>query len=119
MNMIKKLKITVLGETYDVTVEEVDENESTPVETSVKEQIKAPLFSESKPVIDIKSPISGAVCEIPVKVGDEVKSGDCLCVIEVMKMKNTIPAPKDGIVTGVFVRAGTTVETDTLLLTME
>ncbi len=117
--MIKKLKITVLGETYDVTVEEVGDTESAPVEVASKDMTKPPLYADPKPVIEVKAPISGAICEIPVKVGDDVKSGDCLCIIEVMKMKNTIPAPKDGVVTGIFVRTGTTVEADTLLLTME
>lgn len=118
--MIKKLKITVLGETYDVTVEEVESTADDSVETvSGEPSVKPPLFADPVPTIEVKSPISGAVCEIPVKVGDEVKNGDCVCVIEVMKMKNTIPAPKDGVITGVFVRAGMAIEADTLLITME
>ncbi len=117
--MIKKLKITVLGETYDVTVEEVEETRDTPIEAAAEIMKPAPIYADPKPVTEVRSPISGVVSGVAVKVGDEVKNGDCLCTIEVMKMANTIPAPLDGVVTAVLVKAGDTVETETVLITME
>ncbi len=118
--MIKKLKITVLGVAYDVTVEEVDETRDAPAEAAVTEIAKpAPIYAEPKSVTEVRSPISGTVSAVSVKVGDEVKNGDSLCSIEVMKMENTIPAPLDGVVTAVLIKAGDTVEAGTVLITLE
>lgn len=115
--MIKKLKITVLGVTYDVEVEEVEE--------TVSESHEAPQPVDSskaqpytKPVIEIKSPIAGITYSVNVKPGDEVKSGDTLCVIELAKIKNSIPAPMTGIINTVNVKASDKVEIGDLLITM-
>jgi len=44
----------------------------------------------------IEVPITGKIISINVKVGDEVKEGDILCLLESMKMENPILAPVDG-----------------------
>ena len=44
----------------------------------------------------IEVPITGRIISINVKVGDEVKEGDILCLLESMKMENPILAPVDG-----------------------
>ncbi|MFE3845589.1 acetyl-CoA carboxylase biotin carboxyl carrier protein subunit [Thermoplasmatota archaeon] len=46
----------------------------------------------------LNSPISGRVVNIKTKIGDEVKKGDVLLVIEAMKMEYIIRAPYNGIV---------------------
>jgi len=119
--MIKKLKITVLGETYDVTVEDVSDPAEAPVEAPVSPDAAkpAPIYSETKPVIEVKSQLSGVISAIAVNIGDEVSSGDGLCTIEMLKMQNTIPSPIDGVVTGILVRVGDSVEPDALLITLE
>jgi biotin carboxyl carrier protein len=48
-------------------------------------------------------PISGKIIEVNVKVGDAVKEGDVLCILESMKMENPILAPVDGTITEVGV----------------
>ena len=113
--MMKKLKITVLGKSYEVLVEELEESSSAPV----KELVKTPLYSEPKPVTEIISPVNGAVSSIAVHVGDEVHSGDPLCTVESMKMHNHIPAPIDGIVTQIVAHVGDTVQSGDVLITME
>jgi biotin carboxyl carrier protein len=51
----------------------------------------------------VEVPITGKIISVDVKVGDVVKEGDTICVLESMKMENPILAPVDGTVTGVSV----------------
>lgn len=64
----------------------------------------------------IKAPLPGTITEMKVKVGDTVKNGDTVVVLEAMKMQNNIEAECDGTVTSVLVNPGDTVmEGDTLI----
>lgn len=63
----------------------------------------------------VAAQIAGRVISIKVKVGDAVKSGDVLLLLEAMKMENEIKAPTDGVVREIPVREGDRVaEGDTL-----
>ena len=66
----------------------------------------------------VKSPLPGTVMSITVKVGDVVKSGDKVGVLEAMKMENEIKAPSDGTVASVNVTKGATVNTGDVLVTL-
>jgi biotin carboxyl carrier protein len=57
----------------------------------------------------VKSPLPGLVLDVLVRVGDQVKAGQKLMVLETMKMENHIPAPFDGVVKSVHVHNGETV----------
>ena len=59
---------------------------------------------------DVTAPMPGDIVGIHVKVGQVVKSGDPLCVLVAMKMKNTIHAPQSGTIAEVCVAEGQTVE---------
>ena len=48
--------------------------------------------------------IPGTIAEINVKIGDKVKSGEIMMLLEAMKMKNQVKAPFDGIVKNIFVK---------------
>ena len=54
----------------------------------------------------ISSTIPGKVVSLHVSVGDEVKEGDVLMILEAMKMQNEIKSPKSGSVTAVYVEEG-------------
>ncbi|MGD7653921.1 MAG: biotin/lipoyl-containing protein, partial [Verrucomicrobiales bacterium] len=54
----------------------------------------------------VTAPIPGAVLEVYVKEGDEVKAGSALLKMEAMKMENRIDAPRDGTVNKVLVKVG-------------
>ena len=54
----------------------------------------------------VSAPLPGKILSVAVKVGDSVRAGDELCVIEAMKMGNSIKAQRAGTVTGVEVSAG-------------
>lgn len=66
----------------------------------------------------VKSPLPGTITTISVKAGDQVKTGDTVCVLEAMKMENNITAEADGAVTGICVAAGDSVMEGTTLLTI-
>ena len=59
------------------------------------------------------------VTEIKVAVGDEVKVGDTVIVLEAMKMANNLEAEKDGKVTAICVKQGESVLEDSPLVVIE
>jgi 3-methylcrotonyl-CoA carboxylase alpha subunit len=67
----------------------------------------------------LTAPMPGQVRSVSVGVGDAVKKGQTLAVIEAMKMEIRIQALKDGIVKIVHVRQGQTVEREQILIEME
>ncbi len=83
-------------------------------------------FSEGAPVTprrpkprdvgDVTSPISGKVVNIKVNVGEEVKEGDVLLIVEAMKMENEIHSPVDGVVEEILVQVGESVNPDEVLI---
>jgi biotin carboxyl carrier protein len=60
----------------------------------------------------------GTILSVQVKVGDAVKEGDVLCVLEAMKMENEIMAPSDGNVVAVNVSANQSVESGQVLIVL-
>ena len=67
----------------------------------------------------LKAPLPGTVIEVKVAVGDTVKKGDVVVVLEAMKMANNLEAEKDGKVTAVLVKQGASVMEDTPLVVIE
>lgn len=64
----------------------------------------------------VGAPLPGTITEIKVKVGDSVKTGDTVLVLEAMKMQNNIEAETSGTVSSILVKEGDTVmEGDTLI----
>lgn len=120
---MKNLKITVNGVAYDVQVEEVGEGAvfsapaapAAPAAAPAPAPKAAPAATGGEPV---NSPMPGTVLDIKVKVGDTVKSGDTLIVLEAMKMENAIVAPKDAKVVAVHVTKGQTVESGGALVSL-
>lgn len=66
----------------------------------------------------ITAPLPGTITEIKVKVGDAVKNGDTVVVLEAMKMQNNIEAECSGTVTSILVNQGDTVMEGTALITI-
>jgi acetyl-CoA/propionyl-CoA carboxylase biotin carboxyl carrier protein len=68
---------------------------------------------------DLIAPLQGNVFKVPVEKGQEVKTGDLVCVIEAMKMENEITAHKDGKITELAAKEGAAVNTGDLLAKIE
>lgn len=68
---------------------------------------------------EVSSLMPGKIVLLRVKVGDKVKAGDPLCVLEAMKMENEIVAPRDGTITQVKIDQGSIVKKSDILFTIE
>lgn len=66
----------------------------------------------------VKAPLPGVVTKINVSVGQQVKKGENVLVLEAMKMENNITAEADGTVSGIAVKAGDSVLEGAVLLTI-
>ena len=64
------------------------------------------------------APMPGKVLAVKKQVGDAVKSGDTILVLEAMKMENDIVAPKDGVIASLNVTSGDSVESGAVLASM-
>ena len=67
----------------------------------------------------VKAPLPGTITAIKVKVGDTVKEGDTVVVLEAMKMENNLEAHCDGKVAAIEVAVGDAVKENSVLLTIE
>ncbi|MDO5156616.1 MAG: acetyl-CoA carboxylase biotin carboxyl carrier protein subunit [Eubacteriales bacterium] len=100
---MKNYRITVNGMAYDVAVEEVA---AAPA---------APAASGSEGAVKVAAPMPGKILTIKANVGQAVKKGDVIMILEAMKMENEITAPEAGTVASINVAAGDNVESgDTL-----
>ncbi|WP_291492775.1 biotin/lipoyl-containing protein [Desulfurella sp.] len=91
---------------------------------NVIDEMKAKLIqrrggtaAEGKQII--KSEMPGRVISVKVAVGDTVKEGDILLILEAMKMQNEIKAPKNGEVKELFVKEGENIAADSKLVVIE
>ena len=101
---MKNYTITVNGNVYDVVVEEG--------KTS-----GAPAAGGAGS-IKIEAGAAGKVFKLERKVGDAVKKGDAVVIIEAMKMEIPVVAPQDGTVASVDVSVGDAVEAGAVLATL-
>lgn len=120
---MKKLKITVLGKTYEVLVEDMGEvaAEQQPV---YAERAATPPTVPLAPIerstsTPVSAPMSGTVVKIAVSKGDTVSVNDTLLTLEAMKMQNAIPSPKDGIVREILVHVGDSVSSGAVMLIID
>ena len=67
----------------------------------------------------VEVPITGKIVSVKVKVGDEVKEGDVLCMLESMKMENPILAPVDGTVVEIGVKPDQVVKPGEVIAVIE
>lgn len=110
--MAKKFRITVDGVVHDVTVEETGEISSVVSSGATS----APAKSTAPTGATVSAPLQGTLQSFKVKVGDTVKSGDVVAVIEAMKMENDVPATCDGVVKSLLVSEGQKVESGQALI---
>ncbi len=122
---MKSYTITVNGNVYDVTVEEngAGAASAAPVRAAAPAAAPVPAAAPAPAAggagsVKIEAGAAGKVFSIDAKVGDAVKRGDTILVLEVMKMETPVVAPEDGTVASIDVSAGQAVEAGALLATM-
>lgn len=114
--------VTVNGESFKVEMEPEKEPEKKKV---VLGQPAATEESEATPAANVntanavKAPLPGVITSIEVEVGQEVKAGDTVVVLEAMKMANNIEAEKDGKITAICVNIGENVLEEAPLVVIE
>jgi pyruvate carboxylase subunit B len=64
----------------------------------------------------LKAPMPGMIISYAVKVGDKVATGDLICVLEAMKMQNSLPAPASGTVKAINFEPGASVAKDATIM---
>lgn len=120
---MKKYRVNVNGTDYEITLEEVTGVEASKPAAPAPQAAPAPAAPAPAAAPagseQIVSPMPGNILNVNVKVGDAVKKGQVLLILEAMKMENEIMAPKDGTVTSVNVQKGSTVESGALLVTLD
>lgn len=118
-------KVLVNGEEYKVEMEKEPEPEKKKV--VVKPVTPQPAHATSSASASpkantnnaVKAPLPGVIVEVKVAVGDKVKIGDTVVVLEAMKMANNLDTEKAGTVTAVLVQPGESVMEDTPLVVIE
>jgi biotin carboxyl carrier protein len=130
---MKQFKYTINGNVYNVTVNKVEDTiaevevNGTPYKVVMDKPAKKQVITVKRPaqaltsttqVIRssgtaaagaVKSPLPGVIISIDCKVGDAVKKGQKLLILEAMKMENTIPSDKDGVISEIKVNKGDSV----------
>jgi pyruvate carboxylase len=66
--------------------------------------------------VPLRAPMPGMIISYSVKAGDQVKTGDPVCVLEAMKMQNSLTAPASGTVKAINFESGASVAKDAILL---
>ena len=131
-----KYKVTLNGKTYEVEVEKgeaflLKEYEAAapaaPVAAPVATAPAAPAAPAAAPAAAsvqlgagtaVNAPLPGTVLQIKASVGQAVKAGETVMIIEAMKMENEIVAPRDGKITSVVVQKGAAVNAGDPLFTI-
>ena len=111
---MKNYTITVNGNVYDVVVEEG---------ASTGAPVAAPAAAPAAKAagagsIKVEAGAAGKVFKIEASVGQAVKKGDAVVVVEAMKMEIPVVAPEDGTVASIDVAVGDAVEAGTVLATL-
>lgn len=136
---MKKYLITVNGNQYEVEVEEVRDNtlnapavqavpatrDAAPASAPAPSAAPAPA---TKPVVanntvpkgasTITAPMPGTILKVNVNVGDTVKKGQVLLILEAMKMENEIVAAANGRISSVNVTKGASVNAGDVLVSL-
>lgn len=129
---MKRFSIKVNGVAYDVEVEEngsvAAPSASVPAAApkaavpaaapAAAPAAPAPVAAGSAGSEAVKAPMPGTIISVNVAVGDSIKKGQALVVLEAMKMENEIVSPVDGTVASVNTTKGSSVNAGELLVSL-
>lgn len=139
---MKNYTITVNGKVYDVTVEEVAGSVATSAAVRIPVAPKAapvaPVVPKADPVapkaapapvaapapkaatggVNVEAGAAGKIFKVEARVGQAVKAGDTIVILEAMKMEIPVVAPQGGTVASINVAVGDNVEAGAVLATL-
>lgn len=138
---MKKYKFTIRGHEYNVHLQEIEGDQAkievngtcyeVQLHNEVKKTTKTPKLvrqrvqykpedSQIKQVegggMKVKAPLPGTIFKLTTSIGQEVKEGDTLLIMEAMKMENNIMAEKAGVIKEIKVKEGDAVLEDDVLV---
>lgn len=143
---MKEYKYTINGNQYCVAIDEAGETTAKVTVNGTEYNVEWEKPKEEKPVVKvkpaaakpaaapaptatpaaapvsgnaIKTPLPGVIIDVKVNVGDTVKKGETVVVLEAMKMENNINADRDGKVASIAVKKGDTVADGAALVILE
>ncbi|MCI9064298.1 MAG: biotin/lipoyl-binding protein [Lachnospiraceae bacterium] len=124
---MKNYTITVNGSVYDVVVEEgatsgAPAAAAPAAPRAVPKAAPAPAATPAAGAagsVKIEAGAAGKVFKIEANVGQAVKKGDAVVIVEAMKMEIPVVAPQDGTVASINVAVGDAVEAGALLATLK
>lgn len=131
-------KVTLNGKIYEVEVEKGEAVIQAEYEAALPTApapaapaAPAPVAAPAAPVAPasaapaaagdntVTAPLPGNINAVKVAVGDTVKAGTVLIILEAMKMENEVVAPKDGKISKIFVQKGAVVQTGDALVNID
>ena len=104
--------VTINDKVYEV---EVEKGKANLIKTTAVQAAPAAVAANATPV---NAPMPGTILNVKVNVGDQVKEGDVVIILEAMKMENEICAPKSGTVAQVLTAKGSTVNTGDAMISI-
>lgn len=110
---MKNYKVKVNGKVYEVELESVSEAAGN-IQAPVEPAQQAPAASGAD--YELKAPMAGTILDVKVSVGQSVKAGDVVCILEAMKLENEVVADKAGVVKSIAVSKNTAVQNGQLLV---
>jgi pyruvate carboxylase subunit B len=130
---LRSFNVFVAGQYYQV---EVECTSGAPVLTGLAPMAPAPVAAAPAPApaaaprpaaapavealaageVPLRAPMPGMIISYAVKVGDQVNTGDLVCVLEAMKMQNSLPAPAAGVVKAINFEPGASVAKDAVIM---
>ena len=122
---MKTYTITVNDTVYSVTVEEGASTGAAPVAAAPVAAAPAPAApapaaapAGAQGSVTVNAPMPGKILGVKASVGQAVKRGDVVVVLEAMKMENEIVAPQDGTIASINVAVGDSVDSGAVLATL-
>jgi biotin carboxyl carrier protein len=103
----KKAEIKINGKLYHISLK--DEKDALMKSLGIE-------LNKVQSVSNLKAPMPGLVLEVLIKAGDKVNKGDCLLILEAMKMENLIKSPLDTTVKSIEINTGDKVEKNQVLI---
>ena len=143
---MKEYKYKINGTEYKVAVGDIENNvaqvyvNGAPYKVELEQNVAVPAVKRPKPAAAprtesgekvitkpastggagaVKAPLPGDIIDVTVKVGDTIKNGDTVVILEAMKMENNIHTDRDGVVKSIEVSKGDSVLEGAVLLTIE